>query len=88
MQKYISAAVTEAQHSEHGVGIVRVPGKAQGFLNMEACIASKDMQVCLVPEFRFEMNSASGLLSFVFKRLQISGSCVLVVSEGARTAYF
>ena len=50
---------------------------------MEASFASRDVNICLVPEFGYELNGKNGFLQYVFHRLQIKKHCVIVVPEGA-----
>jgi len=37
------------------VSVVRVSGVNSGFLALEASLASREVNVCLVPEFKFEL---------------------------------
>ena len=58
-------------------------GREAGFITMYTCLASRDVNVCLVPEFPFEIEGPNGLLNFVQKRVEARGHCVIVVAEGA-----
>ena len=73
----------ESHCSEYGVGIVKLFGKYSGFIAMEAALASIDVNVCLVPEFGFELHGKNGLLEYVCKRVRIKRHCVIVVADGA-----
>lgn len=59
--------MVESQYAEYGVGIVRLPGKNCGNVNMFASLASRDVNICLVPEFHFELYGENGLLENVYK---------------------
>ena len=50
---------------------------------MNACLAFRSANICLVPEFQIDLYGERGLLAYVYKRLQVKGTCVIVVSEGA-----
>ena len=73
----------ESHSADHGVGLVRLMGRYAGFIAMEAASASRDVNICLVPEFNFDINGPKGLLEYVLKRLTIKKHVVIVVAEGA-----
>ncbi len=73
----------ESHSAEYGVGLVRLMGRFAGFIAMEASSASRDVNICLVPEFKFDINGSQGLLEYVAKRLKIKRHVVIVVAEGA-----
>jgi len=50
---------------------------------MHASIASRCTNICLVPEFRYDLYGERGLLEYVHKRLQAKGSCIIVTSYGS-----
>jgi 6-phosphofructokinase 1 len=64
------------------VGIVRLSGRYTGFLAMEASFASRSVNICLIPEFSFDLYGKRGLLNYIFQRIKAKGSCVIVVSYG------
>lgn len=53
--KAIKSAWVESHSAPFGVGLVRLMGRHAGFIAMEASSASRDTNVCLVPEFAFEL---------------------------------
>ena len=53
---------------------------------MEASKASRDVNICLIPESPFNLYGEKGLLQFIFNRLKIKNHCVVVVAEGAASA--
>ena len=58
-------------------------GRGSGFIAMNASLASRDVNICLVPEFQYELGGPRGLLDYVYRRLKSRGTCVIVVAEGA-----
>ena len=58
-------------------------GRSAGFIAMMASLASRDVNICLVPEFPFELYGPRGLLDFIYRRLKHKKHCVIVVAEGA-----
>lgn len=53
---------------------------------MYACLAFRSANICLVPEFPFDVYGPHGLLEYVYQRLKLKGTCLLVVAEGATNA--
>jgi len=58
-------------------------GRSAGFIAMYACLANRDVNICLVPEFPFELNGPNGFLAHVKEVVKAKGHCVIVVAEGA-----
>jgi 6-phosphofructokinase 1 len=82
-QKAIRSGYVESHCCEYGIGLIRLMGRHAGFIAMEASAASKDVNVCLIPEFKWDLYGEKGLLSYVYKRLKERRTCVIVVAEGA-----
>lgn len=61
-------------------------GRHAGFIAMEAANASRDANVCLIPEFKFELYGERGLLEYCLQRLKKKGTLVIVCAEGAGDA--
>jgi len=61
-------------------------GRNAGFIAMSASNASRDVNVCLLPEFKFELYGERGLLEYAYQRLKRKGTLVIVVAEGAGEA--
>jgi 6-phosphofructokinase 1 len=85
-QLAIQAADVEANSAEYGVGLVKVMGRNAGHIAMNASLASRDVNLCLVPEFKFDLYGPNGVLEYVVQRLQRKNHCVIVVGEGAGNA--
>jgi len=45
--------MVEAESAENGVGIIRLMGRYCGYIATLASIASRDVNVCLIPEVYF-----------------------------------
>lgn len=65
---------------------MRLMGRNAGFIAMDAANASRNVNICLVPEFKFDLNGPTGLLEFINKRLKLKKRCIIVVAEGAGDA--
>ena len=50
---FITAANVEAEGAELGIGIVRIMGHNCGFIAVDACLASRDVNICVIPEIHF-----------------------------------
>ena len=50
---FIDAANVEAEAAEFGVGIIRMPGRKCGRFPVSAALASRDVNICLIPELSF-----------------------------------
>ena len=50
---------------------------------MEASSASRDVNICLVPEFKFNLYGKNGFLEYVAHRVEVKRHCVIVLAEGA-----
>jgi len=64
--KAIQSAYVEAHCAEYGVGLVRLMGRQAGFIAMEATNAARDVHICLVPEFKFQLFGEKGLLEYIY----------------------
>lgn len=63
-------------------------GRYAGFIAMEASSASRDVNICLVPEFKYDIYGPKGLLEYIAKRVQVKKHCVIVIAEGAGFDFF
>jgi 6-phosphofructokinase 1 len=84
--KAIQSANVEANSVKNGIGLVKLFGRSCGFIALKAALASRDVNICLIPESGFHLYGDHGLLDFLFKRLEIKQHCVIVVAEGAGSA--
>ena len=81
--KVIASANVEANCVPNGIGLVKLFGRNCGFIAMESTLASRDVNICLIPEAKFNLYGEFGLLAYIFKRIQLKGHCVIVVAEGS-----
>jgi 6-phosphofructokinase 1 len=80
---FINAANVEAEGAELGVGIVRIMGNNCGFIAANASLASRDVNICIVPELRFQLYGPHGVYESILERAKVKGHCIIVVAEGA-----
>jgi len=78
----IECANTEAKAAQGGVGLVKLMGRSAGFIALAASLASRDVNVTLLPEAPWRM---AKLLGYLEARLAKRGHCVIVVAEGAES---
>ncbi|MEY4581852.1 MAG: hypothetical protein RL701_6555 [Pseudomonadota bacterium] len=78
----LSSAHVEATSARNGIGIVKLMGRDAGFLCAHAALASLDVNFCLIPEVRFELDGPCGLLRAVEARLEQRGHALIAVAEG------
>ena len=50
---------------------------------MYATLASRDVDLCLIPESPFYLEGDGGLFEYIEKRLKENGHMVIVIAEGA-----
>ena len=80
----INSAHVEATCVKNGIGLLKLMGRDVGHIAMHASLASREVNVCLVPEFAFNLDGKEGVLNYIFdKMLKNIGYCVIVVAEGA-----
>lgn len=79
----IDRAHTEATSVYNGVSLVRLMGREAGFIAAAATVASQDVNFCLIPEMKFNLQGPRGLLDALEKRLSTRQHAVVVVAEGA-----
>lgn len=51
--KFIESAMVEAKSAENGIGIIRLMGRYCGYIAVHAALASRDVNICLIPEVYF-----------------------------------
>eukprot|EP01026_Neomeris_dumetosa_P067681 TRINITY_DN6604_c0_g1_i18.p1 TRINITY_DN6604_c0_g1~~TRINITY_DN6604_c0_g1_i18.p1 ORF type:complete len:549 (-),score=58.31 TRINITY_DN6604_c0_g1_i18:869-2515(-) len=79
-QRALLAAHVEARSARRGVGLVKLMGRQSGFIAMQASMAAGVVDICLIPEIKFELAS---LIDHVQCILQRKGYCVICLAEGA-----
>ena len=81
--KFIDAANVEAEAAENGIGIVKVMGRYCGFIAVASSLASRDVNIVIIPEVHFQLLGPQGLYENIIERLKIKGHIVIVIAEGA-----
>ncbi|QDZ21274.1 ATP-dependent 6-phosphofructokinase [Chloropicon primus] len=81
--KAINAAYVEASSAFRGVGLVKLMGRQSGFIALNSSLASGEVDVCLIPETKFDLHGERGLLKHIERTLEAKSHCVVVVAEGA-----
>jgi len=79
----ISAAHVEAVGAPNGVGLVKLMGRHSGFVAAAATLASRDVNLVLVPEQPFDLEGERGVFAWLRRRLAARSHAVIVVAEGA-----
>ena len=79
----VSAAHAEADSAINGIGLVKLMGRASGFIAAYTALASHEANFVLIPEVPFEMDGDNGLLIHLKRRLEKRSHAVIVVAEGA-----
>ena len=76
----INSAHAEAYSHRNGIAIVKLMGRDSGFIAVSASIASGEVNLCLIPECPFDLET---ITDYVRTRLGHRDHCVIVVAEGA-----
>lgn len=84
----VKSAHVEAKGYRNGVGLVRVMGRDSGFIAAYAALASNEANYCLIPEVKFKLHGAGGLLEHLHARLERKKHAVILVAEGAGQEFF
>lgn len=58
-------------------------GRNSGFIACHAALASREVDLCLIPEDPFPIRGPGGVLAYIDSILHKKGHCVVVVAEGA-----
>lgn len=82
-QRPIKCAKIEAKSAINGIGLVKLMGRHSGQIAMFATLASRDVDCCLIPEVKFELEGKSGLFQYIDDKLKTKKHMVIVVAEGA-----
>ncbi len=79
----IRCAHVEATGAPWGLGLVKVMGRASGFIAAQSAMALQDVDFVLVPEDEFDLDGGNGLLHHLEARMRQNGHAVIVLAEGA-----
>ena len=79
----VASAHVEASGAINGVGLVKVMGRESGFIAAHTTLAINDVNFCLIPEIKFDLDGSNGFLAHLVKRLDARGHAVILIAEGA-----
>jgi 6-phosphofructokinase 1 len=79
----ISAAYAESLSTVNGIGLVKLMGRASGFIAANAALAMRNVNLVLIPEIPFDLEGENGLYSYLEDRFGQRKFTVIVVAEGA-----
>lgn len=79
-QKPLMAAKVEASSGYRGVGLVKLMGRRSGFIAVSASLASGLVDICLIPEVSYRLESVLAYLEYILEK---KGHAVICVAEGA-----
>ncbi len=58
-------------------------GRYCGFIAVASSLASRDVNICLIPEVHFQLEGEHGVYEAIIERCKVKGHCVIVIAEGA-----
>ncbi|KAL3130771.1 hypothetical protein ABBQ38_000116 [Trebouxia sp. C0009 RCD-2024] len=79
-QRALLAGYVEAASARCGLGLIKLMGRQSGYIAMQASMASGVVDVCLIPEVKFELEALTAYVRQVIRR---KGYCVVCIAEGA-----
>jgi 6-phosphofructokinase 1 len=79
----LRGAHVEARSAPNGIAIVKLMGRAAGFIAAGAALASQEANFVLVPEVAFPLDGENGLLATLERRILARRHALIVVAEGA-----
>lgn len=60
-----------------------MPGRHCGYFPVSAALASRDVNICIVPDLLFQLYGPNGVYEAIIERAKVKGHCIIVVSDGA-----
>ncbi|EMG11603.1 phosphofructokinase [Leptospira interrogans serovar Grippotyphosa str. LT2186] len=84
----VECAHVEAKGAPNGIGLVKLMGRHSGFIAVNAALASRNVNYCLIPEVDFDLFGNEAFLDDLKKRIQKKGHAVIIVAEGAGQKFF
>lgn len=77
--KAVNSAYVEAKGNANCIGLVKLMGRHCGFIAMNAALAARDVDICLIPEMDIDLEK---VLQHTEHLMRTKGHCVIVVAEG------
>jgi 6-phosphofructokinase 1 len=81
--RVLQLAHVEAKGAPRGIGLVKLMGRAAGYIVCGAVLGSQEVNFALIPEVPFELEGAGGLLDVLALRMDARDHAVIAVAEGA-----
>merc|ERR1712054_87640 len=75
----IEAAYVEATCNANAIGLVKLMGRHSGFVAMHAALASRCVDICLLPEMEISLEK---VLKYAETVMDKKGYAVVLVAEG------
>ena len=60
-----------------------MPGRHCGYFPVSAALASRDVNIFIVPDLLFQLYGPNGVYEAIIERAKVKGQCIIVVSDGA-----
>ncbi len=79
----VASAHTEAHSAVNGIGLVKLMGRASGFIAAYTAIAVHEANFVLIPEVPFDLEGREGFLEALKKRILDRRHAVVIIAEGA-----
>ena len=80
---FIDGANVECEAAEYCIGMVRIMGCHTGIIACHAALASRDVNIVVIPEIQFQLFGSHGIYENLIDRLKQKNHVVVVVAEGA-----
>ncbi|CAE8600555.1 unnamed protein product [Polarella glacialis] len=77
--KAVDSAYVEATCNANCIGLVKLMGRHCGFIALHACLASRNADICLLPEMDIDLEK---VLAHTAHLMKTKGHAVIVVAEG------
>lgn len=78
----------EARGAYNGISLLKLMGRASGFIAAHAALSIQEVNFVLVPEMKFDLYGPYGFLETLRKRLETRHHSLIVVAEGAGQHFF
>lgn len=84
----VECAHVEAKGAPNGIGLVKLMGRHSGFIAVNAALASRNVNYCLIPEVDFDLQGKGSFMDILKHRILERKHAVIIVAEGAGQKFF
>ncbi|PJZ70679.1 diphosphate--fructose-6-phosphate 1-phosphotransferase [Leptospira perolatii] len=84
----VECAHVESKGAPNGIGVVKLMGRHSGFIAVNAALASRNVNFCLIPEVDFDLYGKGAFLEILKERILRRQHAVIIVAEGAGQKFF